>query len=829
MKVNSVQSNCKKLINRCKINVVINFTILLSLLAVFTQAQNQKDNTGFTVDKGVVLSKKGIPCQPRWFADSRLAFSMEESGIQQVDFWHERGTTVFLHNLWEGFRYYLVKNNLNYKAEYTNSRIWPFGIESEWTFDGVVFKHKVLAVNEAMVFQIQTPEKLPDNYRFKFDFKSAFGLSYADAQDIRFPTQPGRKWKPWVFKKEENIFEGGYYEEGITETDGYTLCTTIGATFPMEYQSDANKHILKLLSPVLKPSTSYSFVVTFGPGASEAIIANNEMTASLDEKISRQYNRYEHIRETMPVLVSPYTELNSYFSLHPMYHEALKITDYPGAIRAKTSNYWVFGWDGFTNNNSTAYWGDTEHIKNMLEFYRKTAHPRFGVLHGVNYDMQSGVPASGPSQGMYLTMLEMYYNMTNDLEELKDKYEFAKKIFKIIADTEVGETGLGKGLSLYPDYMSLILETGNDISSFNNSVFYCAARSMNHLSSVMNDKETIELTGQFIRKMEENYLKLFYDKEKGYVAASLDASTLAQRPVYQSSSFRMENFYLRELSEPILKNVLDFYTKNFVSKAGIRPIPVWGISYSADGNQLHSWWPVCDEFYARLINEFDRKDLIEQYIGYQNYFYRNLTSPEGVSIYVETDEPEFDRWTTLKGAWQAYTSRTWYQTVIHSVVGVDADAGGITFFPYSGEEMQLLGLHYRGKTFDIDMKGSGPFIRYLEVNGKRIEGTNKLPLEYFTGEKHQKITVQRTGEKTVPAFIKYATGVAIKNYSINNGEIKAKLSGAGMGRIYVYAEKATVVKIGGKKVNLSYNEELKQASFVVNLSPGKELSMQIIP
>jgi len=802
---------------------------LLTALFFCINARAQSDPTSFTVDKGVILCEKGIPQPPRWFADSRLAFSLEENGIQQVDFWHEGSATVFLRNLWEGFRYYLVKDNLNYKPEYTNSRIWPFGIESECTFDGAIFKHRVLAVNEALIIQLVTPEKLPDNYRFKFDFKSAFGLSYSDARDIRFPTQPGRQWKPWVFREDINIFEGGYTEEGRTDPDGYTLCTAIGATFPMEFQADSNKHILKLLSPVLKPSETYSFIITFGAGEKEAVTANNEMTTKLEERITHQFERYEHIRKTIPVLISPYKELNNYFSLHPMYHESLKIPDFPGAIRAKTTNYWVWGWDGMTNSNSTAYWGDTEHIKNMLSFYKKTAHPQLGIMHAVSVDMLSGSPATIPSQCMYITMLQMYYDMTDDMEELKDKYEFAKKIFNMAAATEVGETGLCKGLSLYPDYMNLILETGNDISSFNNSVFYCAVRSMNRLSSIMQDEPTFEKTKEFIRKIEENYLKLFYDKEKGYVAASLDAGTLARRPVYQSASFRMENYYLRELADPILKNCLDFYTENFVSKAGIRPIPVWGISYSADGNQLHSWWPVNDELYARMINEFDRKDLIDQYIGYQEYFYRNLSSPEGVSIYIETDEPEFDRWTTLKGAWQAYTSRTWYQTVIHSVVGVDADAGGFTFYPYSGEEMQLLGLHYQGKTFDIDMQGSGPFIQFIEVNGKKIEGTNKLPLEYCSNEQHQKITVKRTTEKTVPVFIKYGTGIAIKNYSWNKGEIKAKLSGAGMGRMYVYADKAPVITIGGKKAELSYNEKSRQASFVMNLSPGKDLSMVIVP
>jgi hypothetical protein len=38
-------------------------------------------------------------------------------------------------------------------------------------------------------------------------------------------------------------------------------------------------------------------------------------------------------------------------------------------------------------------------------------------------------------------------------------------------------------------------------------------------------------------------------------------------------------------------------------------------------------------------------------------------------------------WCALNGTWYAMTSREWYQGITHSIAGVDADAGGITFYP----------------------------------------------------------------------------------------------------------------------------------------------------
>ena len=153
-------------------NSILYFSLLLALIFPY-KSYAQPGCRSFSVHQGVVLCEKGIPAVPRWFADSRLAFSLDESGIPQVDFFHDGSSTIFRRNLWDGFRYYLYKDKLNYKPSYTNSRIWPFGIESEWTLDGVKFIHRILAVDEAIIVQLITPEKLPAEYRFKFDFNDA--------------------------------------------------------------------------------------------------------------------------------------------------------------------------------------------------------------------------------------------------------------------------------------------------------------------------------------------------------------------------------------------------------------------------------------------------------------------------------------------------------------------------------------------------------------------------------------------------------------------------------------------------------------------------------
>src|SRR5688500_4532880 len=326
--------------------------------------------------------------------------------------------------------------------------------------------------------------------------------------------------------------------------------------------------------------------------------------------------------------------------------------------------------------------------------------------------------------------------------------------------SEVAVTGLCKGTSLCPDFPEAMSETGNDISGFNNTIFYCAARSMESLAAVTGDKEQQKKALAIVHKFERNFLHLFFNPQKKFVVSSIDSKTLGQRDSYNTNSIRWENNYSADITDSINIASLRFFKENAVTPMGLREIPLWDKSYDIDANQLHSWWPATGEYFMRLINGNDQKPMVEQWIKWVSYWTKNLTCPEGISYYVETDEPEIDRWTSQKGTWQGYSMRGWYQAALHGVVGVGTDAGGITFYPYSEEEMSLNGLNYRNKKFDIEMKGSGSFIESIEAEGIIIKGTRKLPSDIYKDKQRIKLTVNRVAVN--PYAVSVTAGTAIE-------------------------------------------------------------------
>ena len=796
--------------------------LLLGIINISIWANS--DNPEFTVDKGVIYCKSGIPEMPRWFADSRLAFEVGELCITRVEYFYKAAGYphgVFFRQLWDGFRYYIQKDGLTYNPEYKNSKLYPFGIESEWEFEGKIFKHKMLAVDEAIIIQLTTPTDVPEDCNFKFDFYDAFGISAVDPFDYRFNVGANRKWRNWIFDGAVNTLSGGFVEGGGNDT--VTFNCVLGADFQMSYYKPEANNKQNLISPALEPNKTYSFIITFDNFLDTAHKKSEKLIASLPARISAQYQRYQKISDEMPVLISPYKKLNEFFSLLPMYHESLKVTDYPGAHRAKTSNYWVWGiWDATTNHSSTGYWGDIKYIRDMLSFLEPCPSIAFQT------DMQ--YTESSPSgMAMYIALLQYYYDQTQDIAVLRKHFQAASNMFEKIMALEVNNSGLIQNLSMFPDFRDLYESPENSVSSMNNSILYCATRSLNHIAAILGEKEVQKKTADIAKKIEQNFIKYFYDSDRKFIVTSVHKNNLVPVKSFHSSSLRWENDYYFDLIQPYMPEFFAFYEEHLLCKPGIRETPVWDMSYHSDANQMYCEWPVVTESYLRMNNLFDRKDLLEDWIKRLDYWYGHLTGPEGIDCSIETDKPKLDEWNTLKGTWTSYSNRTWYQEVVHSIVGVDADAGGITFFPYSGEEMKLLGMHYLGKTFDIEMKGSGPFIEYIEVNGMKISGTNKLPLECYKDKQHVSVTVKRAAAKQNPVIVKYGAGIVLKDYSNKNGTINAKLVGAGTGRLHFIADKAPVIKLDGKKINVKYNEQTKLATVDLTLSPDKDLAIGITP
>ncbi|MBO5197666.1 MAG: hypothetical protein J6B85_03985 [Lachnospiraceae bacterium] len=681
----------------------------------------------YRVDRGRVIADAGVPYLPRWFCDDLVAMEVDKYGISKVEYFNRttRGSEkVFIDDMWGGIRFYLYNQGYRSGQTLKNCEVMPYGFSGEWHYKGMVFRYEQRIINNSIWVSLRPTGKICPGLAFTLEFYDHLCFTPQKSGDNRYVSGIERTWREWQY-------DGTCLKSSYRELDAYTH-VAIGSNTAMQYgkHTIGNSKII-LISEELEEGKEYRFVIALDE-TEAAVQARIRDTLLNDQSyIEKQERRYEEVIERSPVLESPYDSLNRFFALAPLYHESCKVTSVPGAVRAKTEHYWIWGWDGMSSGFAYSYWGDEDYIGKLLQLYLDTADPEAGIGHWFARDMSHIQTSMVSAQGFYISLLYLHWMNGGDI---RPYYEFAKKIFGMIRDTEVGDLGLCEGYSLFPDFRNAILETGHDISTFNNSSTYCAVCAMRTLAKEMQDSETQNKAAALADRMRQNFGTILYDESKGFFAGSADAKTLKRREVYLSPGIKWDNLFCRDLIEKNRKELLRFFEKNFVCEAGLLFVPVWGKGYDADANQLHCYWPAISECYARLMNLENRKDLIERFISWIGCWTDVLMCPEGIDCYDNVNEPKPDGWNAINGAWQAYSMRAWYEATVHSVVGVDFAENGMNLYPYDGEELVLKNLHFRHKTFTVRMKGSGCRIQEVILNGKSLGAVSAIPMEAFAKE-----------------------------------------------------------------------------------------------
>lgn len=689
----------------------------------------------YTIQKGKIKAEDGVPNLPRWYCDDLIAMENDKYGISKVEYFNRttKGIpTVFFDDMWGGMKFYIQCGGNCYSENIKNTVVMPYGFCGTWKTEFGDFQYSRRIINNTIVTTIKTGDAVPDHAAFSLEFLDGFCLKPQKWGDFRLIDQIKREWGKWQFTNNTLKI---YFNEPEENASTHIV---IGGNFDMQYvkRTLGGKNILT--GPCFLPNHEYSFYISFDEADEKADRRLEETKREENAFIKEQEERYLRVADRVPILQSPYESLNRFFELAPLYHESCKVQSVPGAIRAKTNCYWVWGWDGMSSNYAYAYLGDVEFMGQLLELYMQTANSNGGIVHCFNRDMTHKITSVYSAQGFYISLLYQYHINGGDITPY---YDFAKKLLRNILSHEVKNLGLCDGYSLFPDFREAIMETGNDISTFNNSSLYCAVSAMEYMAQEMGDHETYKEASEFTERTRKNFSNIFFDKENGYFVSSVQSETLEKRPSYTSMAIKWDNPFCHDLVTGKNREVIRFFEKNFIKGPGIAPLPSWGKSYDFDSNQAHSWWPATSEYFARLINEENRKDLIDKFISWIEYWTDKLMCPEGVDCYVETETPDTDFWTCINGAWQAYSIRAWYEAVVHAVVGVEIANDGIYLYPYSGEEMSLLGLNFGQKKLDVYMKGSGTKIKNVTVDGQKLGAIYKIEKKYLSD--HSVIEVER--------------------------------------------------------------------------------------
>lgn len=746
------------------------------------------ERTQFTIH-----SERGIPCSPRWLCDGRLSFGYDEKGIYRLEYFmpvRDNGNPImFRRGVFDCLRCSVRANGLRYCGDYQNTDVTPFSLRSDWSIGVDKGKYGVYAVDEAVVFSFESV--------FDCDFVLSW---YTSTQFI--PADNGevdggtfgyrRSWHDW--SEQEGTLLGGFTD--TREDEAYTLYAAIVSHEQMQHSRSAynGRH-----ECILHGNGTQYFGILFDTDPDNLKMRAKQISRDFSSRIEQQNQRYFDLQARIPVLCTDIEELDTFAALAPFYHESLKPRDLPGTVRAKTSRYWVWGWDTMIANQSSFIWSDDSYLKQMLDYYASAYDPNTGLPHASCYDgSNSNVPAPSSLDGIFIILLEQYGALCNDISLWQKYHSTVVQMLQRLLASQSRIPGLFVGTSLFPDFPKCLKENSLDISLFNNSIYYAMLRAAEHILLSNGDGALAAQVHELFCQMEQTFARSFFNRERGYLANSIDADTLTQRDCINFCGYFWDSDYHEELLGLFADKCIDSVLKNAMSSMAFRAYPLWDDAFDGDANQLHCTWGAVEEVLLRLGKNTDHHEPIALWIKKLRYWMSKLTCPEGESFAYETETPELDRWNSESGTWQAYTARKWYSELFGIILGLSVDRGGLTF-SVPQIQFSLSNLNMFGKRFCIRTEGSGDAIESIIVNGHMLHGSLKVPADLLLNDADNDIVIVLG--KPQMTYLARAIGLLLTDYSMDNDRICCHASGLGTNRFLTHGD--AEILIDGKPCQIS--------------------------
>jgi len=453
------------------------------------------------------------------------------------------------------------------------------------------------------------------------------------------------------------------------------------------------------------------------------------------------------------------------------------------------------------------YWSDGAHAARMARCFIRYATPNGLVPFAFPIKLEDVrkapprrargermVPGAFNVQGLLEMLVHDAAALTGDDRIVRDTYGFLRDHFRRAEPTIMGDTGLIRGPSAFPDAGLLIDRTLDGVSAYNNACWYNACRKMEKLALASGDEDTAGLARKWALQIESSFWPVFWDPREGYLSVSADRAG-RRREVFSSTATFWDFGYGDELCDGRIRAMVAYQLNHFYSRMGISIFaPRHSDMWDRDGNQFHCSWPVMDSHNLKLALWARNGAALAHFIPWVESLLSRHTVPEAIQMRVKKDfPPVYD-----PGAWQAYTTSSWYRVVVECLLGVTMDEGGVTLAGSPAEPMTLRGLHYRGSRLDIVTRGRGWHIAALALDGRQLAGTQKISAEQLSGARHHRITVARTSRAPKTWRVLNANGSAVDTVACGPDRLRLAWRGAGLSRLRLWAPGLKRLELDGQ-------------------------------
>ena len=613
-----------------------------------------------------------------------------------------------------------------YYLEFNDTLLYPFGYSSQCSLGGVSFSHGMWLLNDAIVFTLEILEN-------PADAKVIFKLINTDT--CTRIDKPTRVWQNFAIEAQTGAAIASatstYPDEPAPERpkDGMSkkmndLCssnvsseTWLGVAASSELSLRQTPHGFRKFyfdAPCTKGMNTIS--LAFGHRGQAAFFERlTELRANAASEAEGLLNNYTAITSRAKIFIQGREAAQSLLNNVVPIIDAMKVKDLPGAMRGGDSGYWVWGWDSMNFPEGLGFSGDTAFLEEMLEFYRRTADVEYGIGHQLRLDLRPILTMEFAGQTIYIVLLYHTYLLTGNKKLLEEYLPFAKMIISKAGEDEVAGSGLMRSTALFPDYPADLEQDGDDISVFDNSIYYQALRAMAELSREVGNPSDADEYTQKAQRTQAGFQK-FFDEEQGYFVDSLSAKDFSKRSHYPLYAILWLTPFAADLVQGHEKQIIAFMKKNFPARIGLRMYPKWDTRFMYDGCQLGMYMPAIENFHQEMMKMGrESGEIIHMFDNMEWYWNQNCVL-EALTCECENHGVTVDN----PGRKQAGAAKAWLNMFYQIAAGLNISTQGLSFSACDSEEIKIENLRMRGKSINIEITGKGWDIASLSLNGKSV-------------------------------------------------------------------------------------------------------------
>lgn len=508
------------------------------------------------------------------------------------------------------------------------------------------------------------------------------------------------------------------------------------------------------------------------------------------------------------VSVESMPDAATFLKVAPYFQSALCMAESEDevAIRAAFNKFGFF-----------AFW---DHIFPLRDFliFGKPEVTRKGLQYMLNYPNWD----TNPFVMMHLAIALNEYLAFSDDRKLLDRFmEPFKKAFRFTLTLVDEKTGLIRyGLDTAVDIMPELGLDGLFHASCVNSWWYNCCCCFINFAMMTNDTAFADEAASYEKKIAENYTKILFDKENGYLKAAVGANfeEMNCRVFLQTKTIGADYVHGSWLLRKV-RNAMS----NYIMKHLHHPMGLSAVSYDSEAPAIYLKGTRMNQHLGhscKVLRSANRTDGVQHQLG--NYLYafnETLNAIETFNYsYCSGDQ-------TQRADWQAFSATAAIQAIVQGKIGIAWHRGGLFYIPADDDdECSINNFTFNGRKYNISISGKGQFAE-ITLNGRKLEGTMQIPADMLKAE--NTIVIKRVESTPDRPVLNWLIDTPIADVKSECGKLEFTVGASTFAKMEVFVPGTAEMFIDGQKADFEYDADTKRLWFsgIVNANSTVAIKM----